>query len=67
MRVKYRSDDDVVALCQDAAAYRETFGDQWPEEAAAHLKLLSRNGNRVAFDRWSDVIDLMFEMDRPKH
>ena len=67
MRMKYRSDDEVIALYQDAAAYREAFGKQWPEEAAAHLKLLSRNGDRAAFDRWSEVIDLMFEMDQPKH
>jgi len=65
--MKDQSADEIVALCQDAASYRDAFGDQWPEQAAAHLKLLSQKGDRAAFERWSDVIDLMFEMDQPKH
>jgi hypothetical protein len=51
----------------EAAAFRAAFGDRWLAEAAMHNAALTRRSDVAALQRLSRLLEIMREMDAPKH
>lgn len=59
--------EDEAKLFQEAVAFRVTYGDRWPDEAVAQFKMVCATADRWTFERWSRLLDIMQELEAPKH
>lgn len=59
--------EEEAQLFEEAVAFRETYGSGWPDEALAQFKEVSLTADRHTFERWSRLLDIMQELEAPKH